>query len=81
MKMKNRILSLFAVACLTATTLGNYSISSAAVESNGAITAEFGTKIAEELQAILDESQDDDMIPVYIWTNDIDYETVERKTV
>lgn len=82
MDMKVRALSLFVAACLTATTLGNYSTLSAAVESSGTIaTDKFSTKITEELQAVLDKSEDDDMIPVYIWTNDIDYDTVERKTV
>ncbi len=82
MNMKNRALSLFAAACLTATTLGNYSTSSAAVGIGGAIAVDqLSTKITEELQAVLDKSQDDDMIPVYIWINDIDYNMVESKTV
>lgn len=82
MNMKIRALSLFAAACLTATTLGNQSTSSAAVGIGGAIAVDqLSTKITEELQAVLDKSQDDDMIPVYIWTNDIDYNMVESMTV
>lgn len=82
MDMKVRALSLFAAACLTATTLGNQSTSSAAVGIGGVIAADkLNTKISDELQAVLDESQDNDMIPVYIWTNDIDYNMVESRTV
>lgn len=82
MKMKVHILSLIAATCLTVTTLGSYSTPSATVKSSGAVTAsKLDTKISEDLQEVLDESNDDDMIPVYIWINDIDYDTVERKTV
>lgn len=82
MKMKNCILSLVAAACLTVTTLGSYSTPSAAIKSSGTVTAgQLDTKITQELQAVLDEARDDDLIPVYIWINDIDYNEVERKTV
>ncbi len=82
MKMKVHILSLIAATCLTVTTLGSYSTPSATVISSGAVTAsKLDTKITEDLQEVLDESNDDDMIPVNIWINDIDYDTVERKTV
>lgn len=81
MKMKNCILSLIAAACLTVTTLGSYSTPSAAIKSSGTVTAgRLDTKITQELQAVLDEARDDDLIPVYIWINDIDYNEVERKT-
>lgn len=81
MKKKNCILSLIAAACLTVTTLGSYSTPSAAIKSSGTVTAgRLDTKITQELQAVLDEAQDDDLIPVYIWINDIDYNEVERKT-
>lgn len=76
MKMKTRILSLFTTACITVTLLGTYSASSVTIAEN-----KLGTKITEDLQVILDKSKDDDMIPVYIWTNDIDYNTVERNTI
>lgn len=39
------------------------------------------SKITEELWAVLNESTDDEMIPVYIWINDIDCNAVESKTI
>lgn len=80
MKKKIKILSLFAATCLTTATLGSYSSPSAAVKTNDVVITMPDTKMTKELRAVLDASKDNDMIPVYIWTNDIDYQTVERQT-
>lgn len=81
MKIKFRVFSLLVVVCLTATTFGNYCSASAEIESNNTIsTKNYITKISKDLKMVLDRSEEDDMIPVYIWTKDIDYTIVERKT-
>ncbi len=82
MKLKFRCLSLLTAGSLTAATLCGLSSGLTEPEKNAAIIESTGTtKIAEKLQAALEDSNDDDLIPVYIWINDIDYGAVESKTV
>lgn len=80
MRRKIHYFSLFLVVCLTITAWGSSSAPSAAVKNGDVATAAPDTKISKELRSVLDISEDEDMIPVYIWTDDIDYQTVERKT-
>lgn len=82
MKLKVRYLSLIAAVCLAVTTLCGFSSASAEIDDIGTIIESVrGTKIAKNLQDVLDKSNDADLIPVYIWINDIDYNLVERKTL
>lgn len=82
MKFKVRYLSLLTAIGLTATTLCGFSSKLSETEEIGTIVESTNTsKITDKLQAVLDDSNDDDLIPVYIWTSDIDYDEVENKTI
>lgn len=82
MKFKVRYLSLLTAIGLTATTLCGFSSKLSETEEIGTIVESTSTsKITDKLQAVMDDSNDDDLIPVYIWTSDIDYDEVENKTI
>lgn len=81
MKTQVRCLSLLVAVSLIATTLCGFS-SGLEETKKEAVTLESTTttKISEKLQAALEDLNDDDLIPICIWINDIDHSMVESQT-
>lgn len=73
MNLKKRIISFILTLLLCISMLGDI--------SSPVFAKTLESKITKELQIYLDKIDDNDIVPVYVWMDDIDYEKVKNQTL